>query len=67
MTPFLAKSIMRRLNETLVSSISMFGKDIYIASRLLNHVLKNENAQSGLNLTHAQDRNFIQVRVLCVQ
>lgn len=60
MTPFLAKSLMRRLNDTALTSHSLFGRDVNIISRLLVCVIKHENAQSGFNMTHMQDHNFIQ-------
>ena len=35
--------------------------DIDITARLVIHVLRYESHQSGLNLTHTQDRSFVQV------
>jgi len=35
--------------------------DIDITVRLIVHVLRYESRQSGLNLTHTQDRSFVQV------
>lgn len=41
--------------------------DIHITFRLVMQVLQYEGTQSGLNLTHTQDRNFIQVIILISQ
>ncbi|XP_064483474.1 protocadherin-like wing polarity protein stan [Ornithodoros turicata] len=38
----------------------LYGTDVLLASRLLHHILSYENHQAGLNLTHRQDRAFIQ-------
>jgi len=35
--------------------------DIDVTARLVVHVLRYESRQSGLNLTHTQDRSFVQV------
>ena len=42
----------------------MWGSDILIASRLLIVLLEYETRQEGLNLTHRQDRHYIQVGYL---
>lgn len=61
---FVAKSIMFHLNEatnaTLYPAV-LHDNDIDVTSRLVIHVLRYESLQSGLNLTHTQDRNFVQV------
>ncbi|CAL1293860.1 unnamed protein product [Larinioides sclopetarius] len=38
----------------------LYGSDILIVDRMLYHVLKYETEQGGLNLTHRQDKDFIQ-------
>ena len=61
---FVAKSLMFHLNEatnaTLYPAV-LHDNDIGVTARLTVHVLHYESLQSGLNLTHTQDRNFIQV------
>ena len=58
---FVAKNLMLRLNEATESTSEMYGMDINVTSRMAIHILRYENTQSGLNLTHTQDRNFLQV------
>ena len=62
----LAEDLYNATNKTLL----LRGTDVSTANQLLVLLLAYENQQSGLNLTHTQDRNFIQVRsgifiVLC--
>jgi len=47
-------------NATLYPMI-LHDNDIDITARLVIHVLRYESHQSGLNLTHTQDRSFVQV------
>jgi len=61
---FVAKSLMFHLNEatnaTLYPAV-LHDSDINVTVRLIVHVLRYESLQSGLNLTHTQDRSFVQV------
>jgi len=50
-------------NATLHPAV-LHDNDINVTAQLVVHVLHYESLQSGLNLTHTQDRNFIQV--ICV-
>lgn len=43
---------------------NLYGSDILIVDRMLYHVLKYETQQGGLNLTHRQDKDFIQVSII---
>jgi len=67
---FVAKSTMLHLNEatnmTLYPAV-LHDNDIDITARLIVHVLRYESLQSGLNLTHTQDRNFIQVTYIILK
>jgi len=58
---FVAKVLTTRLNATLSKLDKLHGNDVYTTYRLIVHILRYENQQNGLNLTHTQDRNFIQV------
>ena len=62
---FVAKNFMSRLNDATRAVSSLVGRlhknDIDISARIITRVLKYEARQTGLNLTHTQDRNFIQV------
>lgn len=45
------------------STDSLYGADVHLSYRLLRRVIQNELHQTGLNLTHKQDRHFL--RNLC--
>ena len=51
---------MTSLNETTNITTPLFGSDINTTFHLIRHIMAYENHQTGLNLTHTQDRNFIQ-------
>ena len=57
---------MTSLNESTNVTKPLYGTDINITYHLIKHVLWYENQQTGLNLTHKQDRNFIQNLVSAV-
>ncbi len=69
LTTFVAKNLMTRLASATNRTARLYGADVNVTYRVLKHVLDHEVKQSGLNLTHTQDRNFIQVRtrLLCHQ
>ena len=61
---FVAKSMIFHLNEATSATLYpavLHDNDIDVTARLVVHVLRYESRQSGLNLTHTQDRNFVQV------
>lgn len=60
-TTYLAVKISEDLNYACSITPSMWGSDVLIASRLLIVLLEYESHQEGLNLTHRQDRHYIQV------
>lgn len=61
-TTYLAKKISEDLNYACSVTPSMWGSDVLIASRLLILLLEYETHQEGLNLTHRQERHYVQVR-----
>ena len=61
-TTFVAKNMMAKLAEATNKTEKLYGIDVNITYRVIKHVLDHEVLQSGLNLTHTQDRNFIQVK-----
>ena len=63
-TTFVAKNMMAKLAEATNRTEQLYGMDVNITYRVIKHVLDYEVLQSGLNLTHTQDRNFIQVSVV---
>jgi len=55
-----ASNLRLALNETIsLPSSQLYGSDIYISFRLIHHLIQHEIRQTGLNLTHCQDRLFI--------
>ncbi|XP_064085068.1 protocadherin-like wing polarity protein stan isoform X1 [Macrobrachium nipponense] len=59
-TTYLAVKISEDLNYACSVTPAMWGSDILIASRLLIVLLDYETRQEGLNLTHRQDRHYVQ-------
>ncbi|KAK4300812.1 hypothetical protein Pmani_027014 [Petrolisthes manimaculis] len=59
-TTYLAKKISEDLNYACSVTPAMWGSDVLIASRLLIILLEYETHQEGLNLTHRQERHYIQ-------
>ena len=65
---FVAKSLAEEMNRTSSPSYfteplpPLFTLDSYILRSLSSLIFKQETRNSGLNLTHAQDSKFIQVR-----
>lgn len=56
----IANDLKLALNETVSSpSMQLFGSDMYISFRLIHHLIQHESRQTGLNLTHRQDRSYI--------
>lgn len=53
--------MMAKLAEATNKTEKLYGMDVNVTYRVIKHVLDHEVLQSGLNLTHTQDRNFIQV------
>lgn len=40
----------------------LYGADILIAEQIIQRLLSYEKSQMGLNLTHSQDKDYMQVR-----
>ena len=59
LTSFLSIKITNELRNAINSTDTLYGSDILIAYRLIRHLINNELKQTGLNLTHKQDRHFI--------
>lgn len=56
----IANNLRLALNETTSNpGASLYGSDIYISFRLIHHLIQHESRQTGLNLTHRQDRLYI--------
>lgn len=62
LTPLLSTKLAADLTKALnISSHKLYGNDIWISLRLLTHLIVHETKQTGLNLSHRQDKNFIKV------
>lgn len=61
LSTYLAVKISAELQIATNITKNLYGSDILIVDRMLYHVLKYETQQGGLNLTHRQDKDFIQV------
>ena len=56
---YLALKTSMSLNDLTNSTNDLFGADVVLISRLLIEILEYENNQSGFNLSHKQERDFI--------
>ena len=59
MTSYLTLKTVQHLYELTNSVEDLYGADILLISRLLSRVLQYETEQSGFNLSHKQERDFI--------
>lgn len=56
---YLSIKISNDLKTALNSTQNLYGSDVFITFRFVNLLLTYEMTQSGLNLTHKQDRHFL--------
>ncbi|KAB7505845.1 Cadherin EGF LAG seven-pass G-type receptor 1 [Armadillidium nasatum] len=59
-TTYVAIKLSEDLNHACSVTPNMWGSDVLIASRLIILLLEYETHQQGLNLTHRQDKHYIQ-------
>lgn len=59
LSPFVTVKLTHDLRSALNSSKKLYGQDIATSFKLLQLILTYESNQSGLNLTHKQDANFL--------
>ncbi len=64
LSPLLSIKLAGDLYKALNSSNHLYGNDLWISLRLLNHLIKHETEQKGLYLSHRQDKNFIKVGLI---
>lgn len=62
-TTFVAVETSHSLSKAVSTTSNLYGADILITQQILDRLLNYEVLQSGLNLTHSQDKDFIQVRL----
>lgn len=67
MNTFVAKGLLARLSYATRETISLYEMDIRVAVKLLVSILHYETSLSGLNLTHTQDRSFVQVEMMSAE
>lgn len=60
---YMAIKVSTDLNNACSATPEMWGSDVLITSRLLILLLEHETLQQGLNLTHRQDKHYIQVQL----
>ena len=60
-TTYVAIKLSEELNYACSVTPAMWGSDVLISSRIIILLLKYETRQEGLNLTHRQDKHYIQV------
>ena len=58
---FVARSLVQQMNTATNRVDKLYLKDLNVTYAIMVHVLSYESSQAGLNLTHKQDKNFIQV------
>lgn len=68
MNSFVSKQLIGDLADSTNRTVTVPGQkrvmyfaDINVTYHTVIHVLDYESQQAGLNLTHTQDRNFVQV------
>ena len=59
MNSYLAQKTARNLNQLAASLDTLYGADMVLMGRLLLQILEWEEAQTGFNLSHRQERDFI--------
>uniref|UniRef100_T1IKX4 Cadherin EGF LAG seven-pass G-type receptor 1 n=1 Tax=Strigamia maritima TaxID=126957 RepID=T1IKX4_STRMM len=60
MNTYLSVKISQDLLASTESTENLHGDDLFVTIRLITMVLTYESSQEGLNLTHMQDKDFIQ-------
>ena len=61
LNPFVAKTTMKTLAESLQAAQILFGQDLDISYRIIMTLLDYELKQTGMNLTSEQDGKYVQV------
>jgi cadherin EGF LAG seven-pass G-type receptor 1 len=60
-TTFVAVKVAADLRRATNLTTVLHGADLLISQELLRELMRYESGQKGLNLTHSQDKDFIQV------
>lgn len=61
MNTFVAIETANLLKKACNNSDTLYGADILISEQIIQMLLAYEKSQSGLNLTHSQDKDYLQV------
>ncbi|XP_059482643.1 protocadherin-like wing polarity protein stan isoform X3 [Neocloeon triangulifer] len=56
---FVAVKVAFELHKATNQTNNLYGIDVLIAAQLLQHLIKYETTEKGLNLTHSQDKDYI--------
>ena len=61
LSTFVAIEAANLVKKACNNSDTLYGADILIAEQIIQRLLKYESSQIGLNLTHSQDKDYLQV------
>jgi len=61
-TTFVAVKVASDLRRATNLTSMLHGADLLISQELLRELMRYESGEKGLNLTHSQDKDYIQVR-----
>lgn len=59
---FVAIETVNLIKKACNNSDTLYGADILIAEQIIQRLLAYEKVQTGLNLTHTQDKDYMQVK-----
>ncbi len=62
MNTYVAIEAASQIKKACNNSNALYGADILIADQIIQRLLSYEKSQTGLNLTHSQDKDYMQVR-----
>lgn len=60
---FVAIETADSIRKACNNSDTLYGADVLIAEQIVQRLLNYEKSQRGLNLTHSQDKDYLQVRL----
>lgn len=60
---FVAIETVNQIKKACNNSDDLYGADILIAEQIIQRLLNYEKSQKGLNLTHSQDKDYLQVKM----
>lgn len=61
MTTFVAIKVATDLKKATNRTANLHGADVLITQQLIRELMMYESEEHGLNLTHSQDKDYVQV------